>query len=161
MLQKQTNHLLNEIKNLSEIEEKLIGCAAIILTGLAYKDEKNYLDSGLNILKNIIKQSLDKQGFPLSRSIQNLVFYLKYLIIIREWFKESQNPIPEYVDETIYYLGSSYAFVWQNIKQDIFFNGNYSSNHNEFDQYLKRFGYTFKNQINAVSYTHLTLPTKA
>ena len=40
MLQKQTNHLLNEIKNLSEIEEKLIGCAAIILTGLAYKDEK-------------------------------------------------------------------------------------------------------------------------
>ena len=90
MLQKQTNHLLNEIKNLSEIEEKLIGCAAIILTGLAYKDEKNYLDSGLNILKNIIKQSLDKQGFPLSRSIQNLVFYLKYLIIIREWFKESQ-----------------------------------------------------------------------
>ena len=143
MLQKQTNHLLNEIKNLDETEEKLIGCAAIILTGLAYKDEKNYLDSGLNILKNLIKNSLDKQGFPKSRNIQNLVFYLKYLIIIREWFKESQNPIPEYVDETIYYLGSSYAFIWQNIKQDIFFNGNYSSNHHEFDQYLKRFGYTF------------------
>jgi uncharacterized heparinase superfamily protein len=101
MLQKQTNHLLNEIKNLDETEEKLIGCAAIILTGLAYKDEKNYLDSGLNILKNLIKNSLDKQGFPKSRNIQNLVFYLKYLIIIREWFKESQNPIPEYVDETI------------------------------------------------------------
>ena len=50
MIQKQTNHLLNEIKNLNEIEEKLIGCAAIILTGLAYKDEKNYLVSGLNIL---------------------------------------------------------------------------------------------------------------
>ena len=151
MLQKQTNHLLNEIKNLDETEEKLIGCAAIILTGLAYKDEKNYLDSGLNILKNLIKNSLDKQGFPKSRNIQNLVFYLKYLIIIREWFKESQNPIPEYVDETIYYLGSSYAFIWQNIKQDIFFNGNYSSNHNEFDQYLKRFGYTFKNQINELA----------
>jgi Uncharacterized protein conserved in bacteria len=45
-------------------------------------------------------------------------------------------------------LGSSYAFIWQNIKQDIFFNGNYSSENKEFDQYLKRFGYTFKNQIN-------------
>ena len=56
--------------------------------------------------------------------------------------------IPEYIDETIYYLGSSYTFIWHNIKQDIFFNGNYSSNNNEFDQYLKRFGYTFKNQIN-------------
>ena len=45
-------------------------------------------------------------------------------------------------------MGSSYAFIWQNIKQDIFFNGNYSSENKEFDQYLKRFGYTFKNQIN-------------
>ena len=46
----------------------------------------------------------------------------------------------------IYYLGSSYAFIWQNINQDILFNGNYISNNNEFDQYLKRFGYKFKNE---------------
>tara|TARA_Y100001980_G_C14525204_1_gene300677 strand:- start:661 stop:1545 length:885 start_codon:yes stop_codon:yes gene_type:complete len=56
--------------------------------------------------------------------------------------------IPEYVDETIYYLGSGYAFVWQNIKQDIFFNGNFSSENEKLDQYLKRFGYSFKNEIN-------------
>ena len=148
MVQKQTNHLLNDIKNLKEDEEKLVGCAAIILAGLAYKNEKNYLDNGINSLKNIIKHSLDKQGFPKSRNIQHVVFYLKYFIIIREWFKESQTTIPEYIDETIYYLGSCYAFIWQNIKQDIFFNGNFLSNNDEFDQYLKRFGYTFKNQIN-------------
>ena len=148
MIQKQTNHLLNEIKNSKEVENKMIGCAAIILTGLAYKNEKHYLVNGLNLLKNIIKSSIDNQGFPKSRSIQQLIFYLKYFIIIREWFKESQSLIPEYIDETIYYLGSSYAFIWQNIKQDIFFNGNFSSENSKFDQYLKRFGYTFKNQIN-------------
>ncbi len=148
MIQKQTNHLLNEIKNPKEVENKMIGCAAIILAGLAYKNEKQYLDNGLNLLKNIIKFSIDNQGFPKSRNIKQLIFYLKYFIIIREWFKESQSLIPEYIDETIYYLGSSYAFIWQNIKQDIFFNGNYSSENKEFDQYLKRFGYTFKNQIN-------------
>ncbi|WP_072090965.1 heparinase II/III family protein [Candidatus Pelagibacter communis] len=148
MIQKQTNHLLNEIKNSKEVENKMIGCAAIILTGLAYKNEKQYLVNGLNLLKNIIKSSIDNQGFPKSRNIRQLIFYLKYFIIIREWFKESQSLIPEYIDETIYYLGSSYAFIWQNIKQDIFFNGNYSSENKEFDQYLKRFGYTFKNQIN-------------
>ena len=38
-IQKQTNHLLNEIKNLSEVENKIIGCSAIILTGLAYKND--------------------------------------------------------------------------------------------------------------------------
>ncbi len=148
MIQKQTNHLLHEIKNPKEVENKMIGCAAIILTGLTYKNEKQYLDNGLNLLKNIIKSSIDNQGFTKSRNIRQLIFYLKYLIIIREWFKESQSLIPEYIDETIYYLGSSYAFIWQNIKQDIFFNGNYSSENTEFDQYLKRFGYTFKNQIN-------------
>mgnify|MGYP001286054347 CR=1 FL=1 len=148
IIQKQTNHLLNEIKNSKEFENKMIGCAAIILTGLAYKNEKQYLQNGLNILKNIIKSSIDNQGFPRSRNIRQLTFYLKYFIIIREWFKESQSLIPEYIDETIYYLGSSYTFIWQNVKQDIFFNGNYSSKNKEFDQYLKRFGYTFKNQIN-------------
>ena len=148
MIQKQTNHLLNEIKNSKEVENKMIGCAAIILTGLAYRNEKQYLDNGLNLLKNIIKFSIDNQGFPKSRNIRQLIFYLKYFIIIREWFKESQSLIPEYIDETIYYLGSSYAFIWQNIKQDIFFNGNNSSENEEFDQYLKRFGYTFKSQIN-------------
>ncbi len=148
MIQKQTNHLLNEVKNPKEVENKMIGCAAIILTGLAYKNERQYLTSGLNLLKNIIKSSIDNQGFTKSRNIRQLIFYLKYFIIIREWFKESQSLIPEYIDETIYYLGSSYAFIWQNVKQDIFFNGNYSSDNSEFDQYLKRFGYTFKNQIN-------------
>jgi len=150
MIQKQTNHLLNEIKNPKEVENKMIGCAAIILTGLAYKNEKQYLINGLNLLKNIIKSSIDNQGFPKSRNIRQLIFYLKYFIIIREWFRESKRLIPEYVDETIYYLGSSYAFIWENVKQDIFFNGNYSSENKEFDQYLKRFGYAFKNKISEI-----------
>ena len=151
MVQKQANHLLNEIKKSDEIENKMIGCAAIILTGLAYKNEKNYLENGLNLLKNIIKTSIDNQGFPKSRSIKQLVFYLKYFIIIREWFKESKNIIPEYIEETIYYLGSSYAFVWQNIEKDIFFNGNYLSKNKDFDQYLKRFGYVFKSEVKELA----------
>ena len=117
----------------------------------SYKNKKVYLENGLNLLKNIIKSSIDNQGFPKSRNIKQLVFYLKYLIIIREWFKESQNIIPEYIDETIYYLGSSYAFIYQNINNDIFFNGNYLSDNQEFNQYLKRFGYSFKNEFKELA----------
>ena len=145
-IQKQTNHLLSEINSSNEFENKMIGCAAIILTGLAYENHKNYLNSGLNLLKEIIKSSIDNHGFPKSRNIKQLIFYLKYFIIIREWFKESQNIVPEYIDETIYHLGQSYCFIWQNISQNILFNGNYISNNDEFDQYLKRFGYKFKNE---------------
>ena len=150
-IQKQTNHLLYEIKNLSEVENKIVGCAAIILTGLSYKEENKYLANGLTLLKKIIKSSIDNQGFPKSRNIKQLVFYLKYFILIREWFKESQNIIPEYIDETIYYLGQSYAFIWQNINQDLLFNGNNISNNNEFDQYLKRLGYVFKNESKEIA----------
>ena len=150
-IQKQANHLLSEIRNSNDFENKMVGCAAIILTGLAYQNNKNYLDNGLNILKKIIKSSINNQGFPNSRNINQLIFYLKYFIVIREWFKESQNTVPEYIDETIYYLGLSYAFIWQNINHDILFNGNYISNNNEFDQYLKRFGYRFKNETKEVA----------
>ena len=145
-IQKQTNHLLNEIKNSKVFENKMIGCSAIILTGLAYQNNKIYLDNGLSFLRKIIKTSIDNNGFPKSRNIKQLIYYLKYFILIREWFKESQNTIPEFIDETIYYLGINYASIWQNIKHDILFNGNYISNNDEFDQYLKRFNYTFKNE---------------
>ena len=50
-IQKQANHLLNEIKNLNEVENKIIGCAAIILTGLAYKIIMNYLDKWFKSFK--------------------------------------------------------------------------------------------------------------
>ncbi len=145
IIQKQTNHLINELKKTNTIENKLIGCASIILVGLCYQNNEKYLSFGNSILKKITKYSLDNFGFPKSRSIKQLIFYLKYFILIREWFKESQNDVPEYIDETIYYLGQGYAFFWQNIGYDFLFNGNNISNNNDFDNYLKRLGYKFNN----------------
>ncbi len=146
MIQKQTNHLINEISKSEIVDDKMIGCAAIILVGLSYKDKKNYLTYGLNLLKKISKFSFDNYGFPKSRNIKQLIFYLKYFILIREWFKESQVEVPEEINETIYYLGQGYAFIWQNIEFDILMNGNNISNNSEFDHYLKRLSYKFKNE---------------
>ena len=55
IIQKQANHLLNEIYKSKFIEDKLIGCASIILVGLCYQDEKNYLFHGINFLKKFQK----------------------------------------------------------------------------------------------------------
>ncbi len=146
MIHKQTNHLMNEINNSKNIHNKIIGCSAIILVGLTYKDEKNYLSYGLNLLKKISNSMLDNYGFTKSRSIKQLIFYLKYFILIREWFKEAQIDLPDFINETIFYLGQGYAFIWQNINYDILMNGNNLSNNIEFDQYLKRFSYKFTNE---------------
>ena len=145
MIQKQTNHLVIEIKNSKNFENKIIGCSAIILTGLCYKIEKKYLTFGLNFLKKIIKNLLDNEGFIKSRNIKQQTFYFKYLILIKEWFKETQVEIPEFIEETIFHFGKAYAYFWQNTQVDLLFNGNNISNNKNFDNYLKRLGYKFKN----------------
>ena len=104
--------MISEINRSELIDDKLIGCASIILVGLCYQNQKNYLSFGCTLLKKITKFALDNYGFPKSRSIKQLIFYLKYFILIREWFRESQINVPEHIDETIYYLGQGYSFFY-------------------------------------------------
>ena len=146
-IKKQVNHLINEITRSTWVNDKMIGCAAIILTGLSYKDEK-YLNYGLNLLKKIINLSFDTTGFPKSRNIRQLFFYLKYFILIREWLKESQNEIPDYLNEIIFHLGQSYNFIWQNTNQKFLFNGNQNDGNYDFDKYLNFHNYKFKSESN-------------
>ena len=148
LIKKQINHLINEIKRSELVNDKIIGCASIILAGLSYPDKDNNLSIGLDLLKKLVKFSFDNDGFPKSRSIRQLNFYLKYFILIREWLKESQNEIPDFINENIYYLGQGYAFTGQNKKVGFLFNGNHEADNADFDYYLKRLGYSFKNQTN-------------
>ena len=145
IIKKQINHLINEIERSKWFDDKMVGCSAIILTGISYK-EKNFLFFGLKLLKKIIKISFDNEGFPRSRNIRQLVFYLKYFVLIREWLKESQNEIPEYLNEIIFYLGQSYILIHKNTELNFLFNGNQVSNNSDFNNYLKRLGYNFKNE---------------
>ena len=142
---KQINHLINEIKGSDNYHDKLIGCSAIILTGISYNDEK-YLDFGLELLKKIITSCFDTEYFPKSRNIRQLVLYLKYFIILREFLKESSNEIPGYLDEIIFHLGKGYNFVWGSVKQSLLFNGNHNSNLEDFDDYLDYQKYSFKSE---------------
>ena len=148
VIKKQINHLINEIEKSEWVDDKMIGCSAIILAGLSYQDKDGHLKTGLSLLKKLVKFSFDNDGFPKSRNIRQLNFFLKYFILIREWLKESQNEIPDYINENIYYLGQAYAFTWQNNKVDLLFNGNHEANNVDFDYYLKRLGYSFKNLNN-------------
>ena len=144
IISKQVNHLVNEIDRSSNLNDKMIGCTAIVMSGIAYKNIR-YLEYGLDLLKKIINYSFDINYFPKSRNIRQMVFYLKYFVLIRELLKESLNDIPEYLDEIIFYLGKSYVFFWGSLKQSLLFNGNNNSDNSDFDKYLNLFRYKFKN----------------
>ena len=155
IISKQVNHLINEIDRSSDLNNKMIGCTAVTLSGIAYKNNR-YLDYGLDLLKKIINTSFDNNYFPKSRNIRQIVFYLKYFILVRELLKDSFNDIPEYLNEIIHYLGKSYDFMWGSLKQSLLFNGNNNFNNKDFDKYLSLFRYKFKNEkFNISGYTIL------
>ncbi len=155
IISKQINHLINEINRSSDLNDKMIGCTAITLAGIAYKNNK-FLKYGLDLLKKIINSSFDNNYFPKSRNIRQMVFYLKYFILIRELLKDSLNDIPEYLDEIIHFLGKSYNFIWGSIGQSLLFNGNNNSNNKDFDKYLSLFRYKFmSDQFEVSGYTIL------
>jgi len=144
IINKQINHLINEINRSDLVDNKLLGCTAIILTGLSYNHNK-FLSYGLNLLRNIINSSFDNEYFPKSRSIRQLVFHLKYFVLIRELLKESLNEIPIYLDEIIFYLGKGYDFSCRSLKMSLLFNGNHENDLSDFDKYLDLYRYKFKN----------------
>ncbi len=145
---KQINHLINEISKSRSVNDKLLGCIAIIITGLSYANEK-FLNYGLELLRKIIINSFDDEYFPKTRSIRQLNFYLKYFVLVRELLKESFNDIPEYLDEIIFYLGKSYS-VFSKIEQSLLFNGNHQNDLKEFNKYLSLYKYKFENSNNEV-----------
>ena len=149
LIKKQTNHLINEIKISKKLDDKIIGSTAIILVGLSYGDSF-YLRFGIDLLKQLLKFSLDANSFPKSRNLRQLVFYLKYLIVIRELLKESQTTIPDFLDEKIFYLGKSYNLLCANKKTGALFNGNFEDSTKDFDDYLNFHEYKFKDDINEV-----------
>ena len=155
LISKQLNHLINEMERSKFPDDKIIGCAAIILAGISYKEE-NYLNYGSKLLKYIISYSLDHDGFPKSRNFRQLYLYLKYFVLIRELFKEVYIEVPDYLDEAIFYLGQSYNLFWQSTKISNLFNGSNEINNSDFDTYLLDKGYNFKNSKNEIGgYVHL------
>ena len=146
LIKKQVNHLINEIDRSEKIDDKIVGCAAVILAGVSFNDKTKFLNYGLSLLNRIIRNTFDRYGFPKSRNLRQLTLFLKYFILIREWLKESQNDIPEYLDEIIYHLGQAYNLINKNSGVTFLFNGSQISNNTNFDNYLKRLGYNFKSE---------------
>ena len=140
---KQTNHLSININNLEDDENKLSCCSSLILVGLIFKNQYKYYESGLSILKKFIKNNFDKSGFPKSRNPEELVNCLKYLILIKEWIKESQNQIPDYLEEIIFHCGKSYSFLSRNLSELPLFNGAPEIKNDEFEKYLNYLNYDF------------------
>jgi uncharacterized heparinase superfamily protein len=97
----QSNHLKKNIKFEKNYLKKIQIFTTLILTGIVFKEYKANFDLGIKELESFIKDFFDKDGFPLSRNPNDLLFTTKYLIFCREIIKDAQKYIPEFLENII------------------------------------------------------------
>ena len=147
---KQSNFLVKNLKNLFYGSSKIICCAAIILSGMIFKENELNYKIGLKELEKIIKNYFDKDGFPKSRNTEEVFICTRYLILIREWLKEAQKPIPDFLNEIIVKCGNCYSILSSSSKQFPLFNGATEINHKDYDTFLKTLKYKFNSENNEI-----------
>ena len=98
---RQVNFIKKNLKTNTYETNKISSISAIILSGLVFKEYYTNYTGGLKELKKIIENFFDKDGFPKNRNLENLIIFLQYFILIKEWTKNAQENIPEYLEEII------------------------------------------------------------
>ena len=148
---KQANFLLRNLNDLNYSSSKIICCSGIILSGMIFKEYELNYKIGIKELEKIIKYFFDEDGFPKSRNPEEVFISIKYLILIREWMKEAQKPIPDFLNEIIQKCGKCYSLLAGGNKQFPLFNGSSEINYDEYDKFLKNLKYKFSSTNNEIS----------
>ena len=149
-LVKQGNFILRNLKNISHNPDKITCCSAIILYGIVFENNLSF-KTGIKELEKISKNYFDENGFPKSRNPEEVFICIKYLILVREWLKESQNHIPDFLNEIISKCGNCYAMLSCANNQFPLFNGATEINYQDYDIFLKNLKYKFINKNNEIS----------
>ena len=97
---RQTNFVKRNIKNLNDENKKIFSISLLILSGLVFKEYYVYYKIELKELKKFIEDYFDENGFPINRNLKFTTF-IQYFILIKEWIKNAQEIVPEYLEKII------------------------------------------------------------
>ena len=147
---RQVNFIKKNLHTNIHDTNKISSLSSIILTGLAFKEYYSNYNYGLKELKKIIEYFFDEDGFPKNRNLENLLTFVQYFILIREWIKNAQEDIPQYLDKIIeknlICLNS-----FNNTNRELpLFNGTTERDLNAFFNYIKKMNYKANNQLSFV-----------
>ena len=97
----QTNHLRKNFKYEIDHQKKIEVITVLILSGLVFKEYEDNFEYGLRELEKLIEIFFDDEGFPLTRSPNDLLNYTKYFLLIKEVTKDAQKYIPSTLENTL------------------------------------------------------------
>jgi len=150
-LVKQSNFILKNLNIVFYAPSIIICCAAIILSGIIFKENDSSYRTGIKELEKIVKNYFDESGFPKSRNPEEVFICIKYLILIREWLREAQKTVPDFLNEIINKCGNCYAMLACSNNQFPLFNGATLINHKDYDIFLKNLKYKFRAKKNDIA----------
>ena len=140
----QTNHLKKNIKFEKNDLKKLQSIIAILLTGLVFKEYSNNYDLAVKELEKLLANFYDKEGFPLNRNPDHLLVFSKFLILVKECIKDSQQYTPDYLDEIVEKNINSLKSIATPNNQLPLFNGSTEINLDSYFNLMKALNYKFK-----------------
>ena len=159
-LLKQINFIKKNVNN-TEDNKRIASISTIILSGLVFREYYYNFKFGIKELKKLIDNFFDKNGFPKNRNCENLLTFLQYFILIKEWIKQGQEIIPEYLEEIIEKnLVCLNSFKNSSNKLPLF-NGSTEKNLESFLEYLEKLNYNFEEKLKSVGQMQIIRNKKA
>lgn len=146
----QCNHIKKNFKFEKDPIKKIEVLTALILSGLVFREYEDNFNNGIRELEKFVKSHFDKDGFALSRSANDLIFFTKYLLLCRENIKDSQKYLPEFLEDIIKKNLECIKTFQTPDDQLPLFNGNSENNLKIFEKYLDDVKISKKEKKNIV-----------
>jgi len=146
----QCNHLKKNIRFEKNPIKKIEALSALILSGIIFKEYEDNYNFGIKALEKFVKSYFDDDGFPLSRSPNDLILLNKYFLLCHENIKDAQHYIPEFLDEIIQKSLVCIKFFKAPNNQIPLFNGASEKMLNHYEKYLEDLKVSKKNQKKTI-----------
>ena len=147
---RQTNFVKKNINNLNDENKKISSISLLVLSGLVFKEYYVYYKIGLKELKKFIEGYFDENGFPINRNFENLLTFVQYFILIKEWIKNAQEIVPEYLENIVEKNLVCLNSVNNPLKKLPLFNGSTDKSLSNFFLYLDKLNYSSKKNLKSV-----------
>ena len=133
----QCNHLKNNLKFEKNPNKKIEVITALILSGVVFKEYEDNYNISIKELEKFVKSYFDKDGFTLSRSANDLIFFTKYLLLSREIINDAQQYLPEFLEDILKKSLKCIKFLQTPNNKLPLFNGTSENDLKNFDKYLE------------------------
>ena len=157
---RQINFIKKNINNFNDDNKKISSISLLILSGLVFKEYFTYYKIGLKELKKLTDNYFDANGFPINRNFENLLTFVQYFILIKEWIKSAQETVPEHLEDIIEKNLICLNSLNNPSKKLPLFNGSTDRSLNNFFNYLDKLNYSLKKNLKSVGHVQIVKNNK-